>query len=155
MSAQIFSTVFLIRIAPITFGRRHPGQAIVLRQAVFFFSTWKIKVCVKPFFGLFFGFFTERNHFSRIVFWIFSRAVQGFHGHFQRFFHGLVDCFHGQIFEDFHGWVFDFHGQIIANIFMFKIFCPRSILGSKKYRFQFVDLLNCKDIEYASEQPTV
>ena len=54
---------------------------------MFFFSTWKKKVCVKRVFGFFLSFFTHKKWFSRTNFLEISRTVRHFHGHFSKNFH--------------------------------------------------------------------
>ena len=96
---------------------------------MFFFPAWKLKVCVKRVFGLF---------------WVFSRTKNRFHAHFFHFLHAHFFAFTGaflKFFElsralfwfhahffiiwFFHGDFFPFHGHFF-RFFWRKYFFSRS-----------------------------
>ena len=75
--------------------------------------------CPWKLFWPFFDFFTDGKWLSRTLFSNFSRAVEIFHGHFVRFFHGWVFFFTGgkwKNLHNFHARLFFFTGTKIDNI---------------------------------------
>ena len=116
---------------------------------VFFFPRENQKCPWKPFFALFAIFFTGGNSFSRPLFGTFSRAVQGFHGHFQIFFTGWSIFFTYKSLKIFTDGFLIFTGRLSPIFLCLRYFVPGLFWGVKNIDFS---LLICSIVKILNAQ---